>query len=238
MTGSRARNTARLFRFILDLKWLKSEMGSFMRFGRVTAVLIVAAVIASAETQKGTVQSAGRAIPGATVTVFCGAERIASVTDDAGRFEVGGLPATPCRFSVGMFGFEPSQQDATASAQPLTFNLQLQTRATLAQEPAGPGRGPGGGRGGFRRPAIPGGPVPPGDAGGRGAGPGGFGRGGFPQGAGQPGPGVAPQAANGAVGGPGRGGRAAPNAAFQNLSLLQNGDNPADTPIEEVAEKW
>ena len=36
-----------------------------------------------------------------------------------------------------MFGFEPAQLDVTASASPVTFDLKLQTRATLAAEPLG-----------------------------------------------------------------------------------------------------
>ena len=38
----------------------------------------------------------------------------------------------PCKFFVSMFGFEPLQRDVTASASALTFDLTLQTRATLA----------------------------------------------------------------------------------------------------------
>ena len=97
----------------------------------LTAGLLLVAGLATAQTQNGFVRSGGRAIPGATVTAICGADRIATVTDDAGRFEMGGLPATSCRFSVGMFGFEPAQKDAAASPVSLDFELQLQAPATL-----------------------------------------------------------------------------------------------------------
>ena len=187
----------------------------------------------AAETQSGTVRSGGQAIPGATVTATCGTDRITTVTDDAGSFEMGGLPATACRFSVGIFGFEPAQKNVAASSSPLTFDLQLQTRATLAQEPGAPGRG------GFRRGGAPGGQGDDDAAAGTGQGRGGFGRGrGGRGGAGQTPPDAAPQqAANGttATPGPGRGGRNAPNGQFQNLSLLENGDNPPGVQAEEVS---
>lgn len=199
---------------------------------RTAGFLFVVAGSVLAETQNGVVRSGGQAIPGATVTAICGTDKITTVTDDAGRFEMGGLPSTPCKFYISMFGFESAQRDATASSNPLTFDLNLQTRATLATEPNAPtqtastapatadqassqttqpgrrgfGRG-GPGRGGF----------------------GGPGRGGFPggpqaaQGAAQN-QGGQNQAAgqNNAVAGAanGRGG----GRGFQNLNLVQNGD--------------
>ncbi|HTA44423.1 MAG TPA: TonB-dependent receptor [Bryobacteraceae bacterium] len=190
-----------------------------------TAVLLLAfAGSVLAETQSGVVQSGGQAIPGASVTAVCGTDKITTITDDAGRFELGGLPATPCKFFVSMFGFEPAQRDVTASSSSLSFNLNLQTHATLATEPSatsanaeqtpaqtpqGPGRR-GFGRGGAGRGGFAGGP----------------GRGGFP-GGGAPGAG-SPDANQGQqagtqqnAAGNGRGG----GRGFQNLSLIQNGDN-------------
>lgn len=172
-----------------------------------------------AENQAGVVHSGNQVIPGATVTADCGTNRITTVTDDNGRFELGGLPASPCRFTIGIFGFEPAQQTTVSSAAALAFDVKLQSRATLAREPGIPESGArdssqGPGRGGF---------------GGRaGAGRGGFPAGGFPQGArsGFPGgrggattvnPGRQTAAANSA---PGRGGR----GGFQNLDLVQNAD--------------
>src|ERR1700722_18854958 len=135
---------------------------------RTTGLLFVLAALlagtAFAATQNGIVRSGGQPIPGAAVTAICGTDKITTVTDDAGQFELGGLPSAPCKFFISMFGFEPSQLDVTASGSPVTFDLKLQTRATLATEPSvtpaapppterarrGPGRGGfGGGRGGF-----------------------------------------------------------------------------------------
>ncbi len=107
----------------------------------LTAGLLLAVAVVAAETQSGVVRSTGQAIPGAAVTAICGTDRISTVTDEGGRFEIGGLPKSSCQFSVGMFGFEPAQKDAAPSATPLEFDLPLQKRATLAKEPAGPGRG-------------------------------------------------------------------------------------------------
>lgn len=183
----------------------------------LTSLLTAGAVSASAETQAGAVRANGQPIPGAAVLVECGTEKIRTVTGPDGRFEVGGLPATPCQFQIGMFGFEPVQLEAKASATALSFDLKLQTRATLPVEksaqPAvasraaaatpgtpGPGRGGFGGRGGEGRFT----------GGGRGGDPtlAGAGRGGQAGGPGAP----------GGRGGVGQGG------GFQNLNLVQNGE--------------
>jgi len=109
---------------------------------RTTGLLFVLAALlaaaASAETQSGIVRSGGQPIPGAAVTAICGTDKITTVTDDAGQFELGGLPSTPCKYTIAMFGFEPAQRDLTASANAATFDLTLQTHATLAVEPAAP----------------------------------------------------------------------------------------------------
>ncbi len=69
--------------------------------------LLIFTGIASADVQTGVVRSGGQAIPGATITAECGTDKITTVTDDAGRFEMGGLPSTPCKYTVLIFGFEP-----------------------------------------------------------------------------------------------------------------------------------
>ncbi|MGA2713771.1 MAG: carboxypeptidase-like regulatory domain-containing protein [Bryobacteraceae bacterium] len=171
---------------------------------RIASLFFVIAGLALPETQSGVVRSGGQAIPGAAVTAICGTDKITTVTDEAGQFDLGGLPSAPCKFFISMFGFEPAQRDVTASSSPLTFDLRLQTRATLAAEPsvapAAPvqttRRGPG--RGGFGRGGFQGGP----------------GRGAAAQG------GVAPSGAPNATAGPGRGG-----PGFRNLNLIQNNDN-------------
>ncbi len=193
-------------------------------------VLLIGAALAFGETQTGSVTSGGQAIPGATVTANCGSDRITTVTDDAGRFELGGLPSTPCRFSVAMFGFEVPPHEATPSSTPLRFDLRLQSRATLPADSNAPAPAPeqAAGRQGFRRrqgsaasasgaagsPAQEANGNGPGRGGFRGPGRGGPGRGGFGQRAG---------GANASANGPGN--NAAPDAGFQNLSLLQNGDD-------------
>src|SRR5580704_13607523 len=184
---------------------------------RQTGLLFIFAGLALGETQSGSVTSGGQAIPGATIVALCGTDKITTVTDDAGRFEIGGLPSTPCQFSVAMFGFEAAPKEATASSTTLNFDLRLQTRATLPAEPNSPNSPAteqAGGRGGFRRRqnGADNGNNPPqaGNGPGRG-GLGGPGRGGFGRGA---------QAANGQT--PGQ--QAAPQG-FQNLNLQQNGEN-------------
>ncbi|HEU5022200.1 MAG TPA: carboxypeptidase-like regulatory domain-containing protein, partial [Bryobacteraceae bacterium] len=99
-------------------------------------VLFLFAGVAAADVQTGLVQSGGQPIPGASVTVQCGTDKIPTVTDDAGRFTVGGLPSTPCKYTVLIFGFEPSEKEAAASATPLGFDLKLQERASIPVAPS------------------------------------------------------------------------------------------------------
>jgi trimeric autotransporter adhesin len=215
---------------------------------RTTGLILVLAGLALGETQSGSVTSGGQPIPGATVVATCGDDKITTVTDDSGRFEMGGLPSTPCRFSVSMFGFDSPPRETTASASPLTFDLSLQAHATLPPDPNAPTAAPteqaGAGRQGTRRRPNPAdttsgagtaasasGNAPPGAAqqaaNGNGPGRGGFGgpgRGGFGRG----GRGANAQAANAQAA---QGGNGSANQGFQNLSLLQNGDNQVDSEL-------
>jgi hypothetical protein len=100
---------------------------------------LIFAGIASADVQNGIVRSGGQPIPGATVTAECGTDKITTVSDDAGRFEIGGLPSTSCKYTILIFGFEPLQKEAAASSTPLTFDLTMQTRASI---PVAPGATP------------------------------------------------------------------------------------------------
>jgi trimeric autotransporter adhesin len=103
---------------------------------RLTWLGLVFAVAAAAEIQSGIVRSGGQPIPGASVTAECGSDRITTVTDQDGRFQIGGLPATPCGFSIAIFGFEPARREAAPSSKPLSFDLQLQAHATLSSQSA------------------------------------------------------------------------------------------------------
>ena len=98
---------------------------------RLTTLCFLFAAVALADVQNGVVRSGGQPIPGATVIALCGEDKITTVTDGDGRFEMGGLPATPCKFSVAMFGFEATQQEVKASSAVMSFDLKLQAKATL-----------------------------------------------------------------------------------------------------------
>ncbi|HKD05014.1 MAG TPA: carboxypeptidase regulatory-like domain-containing protein [Bryobacteraceae bacterium] len=98
---------------------------------RLTGIVLFSAALAAAEVQSGVVRSGGQPIPGAAVIAQCGTDRIETVTDGDGHFEMGGLPSTPCQFTIAMFGFEPGEQQVKASSSPLTFDLKLQARATV-----------------------------------------------------------------------------------------------------------
>ncbi len=189
----------------------------------LTTALTAGSISALADTQSGIVRANGQAIPGAAILVECGTEKIRTVSGPDGRFEVGGLPATACQFSIGMFGFERVELESKASATPLTFDLKLQTRASLPVEKsaqpapaAATATAPGPGRGGRGGQGFPGG------------GRGGFGRGGDPAavaggGRGPGAPGIA-GGGRGAAGGRGPATGPAQGGGFQNLNLVQNGE--------------
>ena len=98
---------------------------------RLICIALFSAGLAVADVQTGVVRSGGQPIPGAAVIAECGADRIETVTDGEGRFEMGGLPSTPCTFRVAMFGFDRAEQAVKASSSPLAFDLKLQARATV-----------------------------------------------------------------------------------------------------------
>ncbi|HWD97448.1 MAG TPA: carboxypeptidase-like regulatory domain-containing protein, partial [Bryobacteraceae bacterium] len=191
---------------------------------RSSCLVFIFALAAAADVQNGVVRSGGQAIPGAAVTAVCGTDRITTVTDAAGRFEMGGLPANgSCQFSVAMFGFESAARQSTVSSSSLDFSLQLQTRATLPAPPSAPQSAA------AKPPAQPAqspASTPPQSSASttsNGAGPG---RGGFGSGRGGQ---FARRNANGQMAnGGGRGG-------FQNLSLIGNGEQVADGGIEPMS---
>src|SRR5580704_2580336 len=99
-------------------------------------IFLLFAGVAFADVQTGIVRSGGQPIPGAIVSAECGTDsKITTTTDDAGRFEMGGLPSTSCKFTVLMFGFQPVQKDSAASSTPLTFDLSMQPHATMPVAP-------------------------------------------------------------------------------------------------------
>jgi hypothetical protein len=187
---------------------------------RLTGLTLAIVIVAAAEVQTGVVRSGSQPIPGAVVTAECGSDKIATVTDADGRFELGGLPSTPCKFSIAMFGFERVLRDATASSSLITFDLKLQARATLPPsdsavanvvDEAKPPHPPEPSKtASVQPPALPG------------VGRGGGGRGGSGR-AGRSGPGRGAEstAANGQGG----------NTGFQSLSLIQNSATPAEGEV-------
>jgi len=99
-------------------------------------ILLIFSGVAAADVQNGIVRSGGQPIPGATVSAECGTDsKITTTTDDAGRFEIGGLPSTSCKYTVLMFGFEPLQKDAAASSTPVVFDLSMQSHASIPVAP-------------------------------------------------------------------------------------------------------
>jgi trimeric autotransporter adhesin len=199
---------------------------------KAALALLLSVASAAADVQTGVVRSGGRPIPGAAVTAECGTDKISTVTDLDGRFEMGGLPSSPCKFSAAMFGFEQALQESKASSAPLIFDLKLQTRASLpsttAASPVSKTAPPEKKTPATANAQTPNPAEPPPNAAGAGRGGIGPGRGGAGRGG---------QANLAGTGRGGRGAQPAPNAqsangSFQNLSLVQNGDLPsADSEI-------
>src|ERR1700679_1759917 len=52
---------------------------------------------------------------------------------------MGGLPSTPCKYTVLIFGFEPLQKEAASSSTPLALDITMQSRASI---PVAPGAAP------------------------------------------------------------------------------------------------
>jgi trimeric autotransporter adhesin len=77
--------------------------------------------------QSGFVKSANQPIPGATVTVAIGAQKLVTTTDQSGHYAFSAAPAGDCSIEVGMFGFEQASKKTTcAEAAKIDFTLQLQ----------------------------------------------------------------------------------------------------------------
>jgi len=58
--------------------------------------------------QSGFVKSANQPIPGATVTVTAGAQKLTTTTDQNGHYALSGALTGECSIEVRMFGFEPA----------------------------------------------------------------------------------------------------------------------------------
>ena len=65
-------------------------MARTLLFWWLTAATLPAIVLATQES--GSVRAADQFIPGATVTAVCGTDKITTITDDAGRFELNASP--------------------------------------------------------------------------------------------------------------------------------------------------
>ena len=90
----------------------------------------------------GVVRSAGQPIPGAVVTAAQGERKLATTTDEDGRYALEGLSPGVWALEVQMTGFRPARQTVQipGPAAPLEWSLEVQPRAARAQPP---GRGPG-----------------------------------------------------------------------------------------------
>jgi hypothetical protein len=120
-------------------------------------ILILLAASGAAWSQSGFVTSAGKPIPGATVTATQGSQSFSTVTDQDGHYGFPPLGSGTWTVTIDMFGFEPLKKEVAYATtnKPVNFDLQLKESAILqrmrefqARRNAGGGIGPGGaGRG-------------------------------------------------------------------------------------------
>ena len=121
---------------------------------RAIGVLIVAAVALPAQQPasvevRGTVRSAGLAIPGATVTATQGAQKVSTTTDDDGRYDLA-LPRGTWSIQVEMMAFSTARRDVTVGEAPVNVDYALELRPPRGEQFANRGNGPGGGQAGQR----------------------------------------------------------------------------------------
>jgi len=143
-------------------------------FYLVSCVISVGCLSAGTR-QSGSVRAADQFLPGAAVTAVQGETKIATFTDEAGRYTLD-LPPGVWDIQVQAFGFTPVHQQITVGAEPLyqDWTVEMPRIAGAPQPgPANQTRNRGrGGRGGFpqqggngpppaNRPAAPGQPAPP-----------------------------------------------------------------------------
>jgi hypothetical protein len=87
----------------------------------------------------GVVRSAqGVPIPGATVDLVQTqtGQHLVTWTDEAGKFELPGMPIGHYRYTVDQLGFDKvsTEADVSADTKPIVFSLNIKTAATLAAE--------------------------------------------------------------------------------------------------------
>ncbi|MGA3026178.1 MAG: TonB-dependent receptor [Bryobacteraceae bacterium] len=124
--------------------------------GDLRVLFLFAALTASAGAQPsppvhvtGTVRSAGLPIPGATVIAAQGGHKIATTTDETGRYEFD-LPAGTWNIQVDMMAFAPARREVVVGNAPVNVDYALELRPAQGQQQyanRGPGGGPPGQRG-------------------------------------------------------------------------------------------
>jgi len=104
---------------------------------RLLQVLLIAGVCVPAlpgKPLRGSVRSNGKAIPGASVAVACGGQKINTTTGEDGVFQLE-TGTEPCTVRVEMFGFIPKESPSGSE------NLEMEMEMELAPRPALPAKG-------------------------------------------------------------------------------------------------
>ena len=77
--------------------------------------------------QSGFVKSANQPIPGATVTVTIGGQKLVTTTDQSGHYAFSAAPSGECSIDVQMFGFDAANKKSNcADTAKIDFALQMQ----------------------------------------------------------------------------------------------------------------
>lgn len=104
---------------------------------RYLAIPVLLWAVAHAQTQwHGRVSSAGKPIPGATVTVVQSGQSWTTVTSEDGKFRFDQLPAGPVQVELQMFGFQPLHREVPEAERTKEAELVLSLRPYRSGTPA------------------------------------------------------------------------------------------------------
>ncbi len=128
---------------------------------RILFVFLLLRSLQAAAPVTGVIRSGGQPIPGVSVTATMGTEKVATSTDEAGRYALNGLAAGTWQIDVALFGFAKQQKPVVVADQPVQadWTLEIQTRPER-----GFGRRDDGAPAEFQTRNNPGGPGPRGAA--------------------------------------------------------------------------
>ncbi|MCX6636719.1 MAG: carboxypeptidase-like regulatory domain-containing protein, partial [Acidobacteria bacterium] len=108
-----------------------------MRAGvRTTVCFFLLAAAVAAFTHTGSVRSAGRPIPGATVRAVQGGLKVATTTDEEGIYVLQLPSPGRWRIEVEMFGFAAARREIEDASKLTAIDWELELKPRLPSQPA------------------------------------------------------------------------------------------------------